>query len=190
MTDTKWTVRRSTYVRKDRWIALREDECVTQEGTVVAPYYVTEYPDWVHVVALDEHDHLLLVRQYRHGMGGVTLELPAGRIDPADADAVAAGARELIEETGCAAARLRLLGMHWANPANQSNRIHTVLAEGVRQVRAPDDDPRERIELLRVPLDRALAMAMSGEMPTLFQIGSLLLALVETGRMAGLTAPR
>lgn len=92
MNHAKWTVRRSSHVCRDRWITLREDECVTPEGVVVAPYYVVEYPDWVHVVALDDHDRLLLVRQYRHGTAEFTLELPAGRIDRADADALAAGA--------------------------------------------------------------------------------------------------
>lgn len=190
MNHAKWTVRRSSHVRRDRWISLREDECVTPEGVVVAPYYVVEYPDWVHVVALDDHDRLLLVRQYRHGTAEFTLELPAGRIDRADADALAAGARELAEETGCAARALRLLAVHAANPANQTNRIHTVLAEGVRQVQAPSDDPRERIEVVWLSLDQAVARALSGEMQTLFQVGSLLLALAATGRTAMVNPPR
>jgi 8-oxo-dGTP pyrophosphatase MutT (NUDIX family) len=183
MSIDRWTVRRSGYVRKDRWIALREDECVTAEGEVIAPYYVVEYPDWVHVVAFDQDNRLLLVRQYRHGSGEITLELPAGKIDAEDRDPVEAGARELAEETGCEARELRLLGAHYANPANQNNRIHTVLAEGVRQTSAPKDDPGERVDSVWVSLDEALRLARSGGMPTLFQVGSLLLALEQTGRL-------
>ena len=65
----KWRVTGSRYVHKDRWIAVRADDCVTEDGVSVAPYYVLEYPDWVEIVALDADDNLLLVRQYRHGVG-------------------------------------------------------------------------------------------------------------------------
>lgn len=167
----------SRHVLETPWVAVREDAFVTPEGVVHQPYYVVEYPDWVHVVAIDDDRRLLLVRQYRHGMGGVTLELPAGKIDATDASPQEAAARELLEETGCAARSLRLIGTHWANPANQNNRIFTVLAEGVERVRAPVDDPHERIESEWRPLDQALETAR--EMPALFQAGSLLLALSE-----------
>jgi 8-oxo-dGDP phosphatase len=179
----KWTVRRSSYVRNDRWIGLREDECVTAAGAVVAPYYVVEYPDWVQVAAFDDEDRVLLVRQYRHGSGEITLELPAGRIDPEDRDAAAAGARELFEETGCEATSITLLSVHWANPATQSNRIHTVLAEGVRQTGEPKHDPTEEVEAVWLPIDEAVGMAMRGELPHLAQVGSLLLALRQSGRL-------
>jgi 16S rRNA processing protein RimM len=49
--DGKWRVTASRQVHKDRWISLRADDCVTDEGAVVAPFYVLEYPDWVDVVA-------------------------------------------------------------------------------------------------------------------------------------------
>ena len=64
-----WTVRSSRRVLHDRWISVRADDCVTAEGAEVSPFYVLEYPDWVNVVALDDENHVLLVRQYRHGLG-------------------------------------------------------------------------------------------------------------------------
>jgi 8-oxo-dGTP pyrophosphatase MutT (NUDIX family) len=177
VSDDGYRVLSSRHVLKTPWIAVREDAFVTPDGTVHSPYYVAEYPDWVHVVAVDDAQRLLLVRQYRHGMGGVTLELPAGKIDDADASPLEAAARELLEETGCAARTLRLIGTHWANPANQNNRIFTVLAQGVRRVQAPVDDPHERVESEWRPLDQALATAQT--MSALFQAGSLLLAVNE-----------
>src|SRR4051794_32365072 len=59
-----WTVKNSRDVIRDRWVKLRADDCVTAEGVEIAPYYVLEYPDWVHVVALDDEDHIILVEQY------------------------------------------------------------------------------------------------------------------------------
>lgn len=177
MSEDGYRVLGSRHVLETPWIAVREDAFVTPEGVVHQPYYVVEYPDWVHVVAVDDARRLLLARQYRHGMGAITLELPAGKIDADDAGPEAAAARELLEETGCAARSLRLIGTHWANPANQNNRIFTVLAEGVHPVRAPVDDPHERVETEWRPLDQAVEIAKA--MPALFQSGSLLLALAE-----------
>jgi 8-oxo-dGTP pyrophosphatase MutT (NUDIX family) len=172
-----YRVLNSRHVLETPWIAVREDAFVTPEGVVHQPYYVVEYPDWVHVVAIDDDRRLLLVRQYRHGMGAETLELPAGKIDATDAGPKDAAARELLEETGCAARTFRLIGTHWANPANQNNRIFTVLAEGVHRVQAPQDDPHERVETVWRSLDEAMEVAR--EMQALFQSGSLLLALAE-----------
>jgi 8-oxo-dGTP pyrophosphatase MutT (NUDIX family) len=177
LSDDGYRTLSSRRVLETPWITVREDAFVSPEGVVHSPYYVAEYPDWVHVVAVDDARRLLFVRQYRHGSGAVTLELPAGKIDESDASPEAAAARELLEETGCAARSLRLIGTHWANPASQNNRIFTVLAEGVHQVQAPLDDPHERVETEWRPLDRALETARA--MPALFQAGSLLLALSE-----------
>jgi 8-oxo-dGTP pyrophosphatase MutT (NUDIX family) len=57
---------------------------MTPSGVAIAPFYLLEYPDWVHVIAIDTDDHVLLVRQYRHGYGGPNLELPGGVVDAAD----------------------------------------------------------------------------------------------------------
>lgn len=178
--DGKWRVTASRYVHKDRWITVRADDCLTDDGVSIAPFYVLEYPDWVHVVALDAQDNVLLVRQYRHGLGDFSLELPAGAIDPADADSLAAGARELLEETGCAGT-MEFAGLSAPNPATHTNLIHTVVARGVRPVAAPADDPTERLELLWVPVDEAIRLALGGQMVTAIQVASLLTGLAHAG---------
>ncbi|MGR4865511.1 NUDIX hydrolase [Caulobacter sp. LARHSG274] len=178
--DGKWRVTASRYVHKDRWIAVRADDCVTEEGVSIAPYYVLEYPDWVHVVALDAAHNVLLIRQYRHGLGDFSLELPAGAMDAADADPLAAAARELLEETGHAG-DLSLVGRTAPNPAIQTNQIHTVVARNIVHVAAPADDPTERIELLWVPASEAIRLALDGEMVTAIQVASLLAGLVHAG---------
>ena len=68
---------------------MRADDCETASGIAVSPYYIVEYPDWVQVVAIDQHDHVLLVRQYRHGLGEFSLELPAGNMDAPERDPLA-----------------------------------------------------------------------------------------------------
>ncbi|MBU4433715.1 MAG: NUDIX hydrolase [Alphaproteobacteria bacterium] len=179
-TDGKWRVTASRSIHKDRWISLRADDCVTDEGAVVAPYYVLDYPDWVEIIALDANDNVLLVKQYRHGLGGVSTELPAGGMEPGERDPVAAAARELLEETGCAG-DLTLVGETRPNAGTHSNRTHIVLARNVAQVSEPLDDPTERITRFWVPAGEALRMALAGELTVGMQVASLLRGLAQAG---------
>ena len=73
-------------------------------------FYVMDCADWVNVVAITADDELVLVEQFRHGVAAVELEVPGGIMDPGETDAVAAGLRELREETGYAGETARLLG--------------------------------------------------------------------------------
>lgn len=172
-----WTVERSRYALHDRWLKVRADDCITSDGAPVAPYYVLEYPDWVHVVALDQHDNLILVEQYRHGLGGMSLELPAGAIDPTDAGPLDAAARELREETGFASCDLQHLLVLSPNPATHSNRFHVVLARGAELRHAPTDDPTERLNVVRVALKDVTPLIIGGKMLHSMHIASLWVAL-------------
>jgi 8-oxo-dGTP pyrophosphatase MutT (NUDIX family) len=173
----KWTVNRSRNILRDRWISVRADDCVTPSGVEIAPFYVLEYPDWVHVVAIDAEEHVLLVRQYRHGYGGSTLELPGGVVDMADNDPVTAAARELMEETGYAAETLRLLASLSPNPATHTNRVHVVLAQPARRMGPASAEPSEDIALVRVPATDAAAMALGGELAHAQHVGLLMIGL-------------
>ncbi|HJV42890.1 NUDIX hydrolase [Caulobacter sp.] len=178
--DGKWRVTASRYVHRDQWISLRADDCVTDEGAVVAPYYVLEYRDWVEVVALDAADNVLLIKQYRHGLGDFSTELPAGGMDSGETDPVAAARRELLEEAGCAG-DLTLIGESRPNAGTHTNRVHIVLARDVVRVGQPKDDPSERIESFWVSAAEALRMALAGEITVGMQAASLLRGLAAAG---------
>ena len=77
------------------------------------------------------------MRQYRHGLGDFSLELPAGGMDATEPDSLTAGARELLEETGYAAAEWRFVATLHPNTATHRNRCHAVLALGARRVAEP-----------------------------------------------------
>jgi 8-oxo-dGTP pyrophosphatase MutT (NUDIX family) len=175
-----WRALGSRSVLRDRWISVRADDCVTADGVEISPYYVLDYPDWVHVVALDKSNRVMMIRQYRHGAGMVSIELPAGAVDPGDSDVLAAGARELVEETGYGGS-MSLVGVTSPNPANHSNRIHTVLARDITLVAAPRDDPTEEIQPFFVEVGEAVRLATSGEMISAIQVASLLLGLRSAG---------
>jgi 8-oxo-dGTP pyrophosphatase MutT (NUDIX family) len=95
---------------------------------------------WVNVIAITDDRQVIMVEQYRHGIQGLTLEIPGGSVDLTDSDPGAAAMRELREETGFIAERWSFLGKNHPNPALQDNICYSFLAEGARNVEAPKFD--------------------------------------------------
>ena len=178
-----WRVAGSRLIHADQWIRLHADSCVTPEGAVLDPYYVLEYADWVHVVAVTDDDRLVVNHQYRHGAGCVHLELPGGVMDAADAGPVEAAARELREETGFAAREFRHLTSLSPNSATHNNRIHIVLALGAYADGVQDLDPGEEIAVELVPLVELPALIAAGEFLQSAHVASLMMGLQAMGRM-------
>ena len=141
-----WVVEESKVTYEDRWLKIRTDRCVNQHGRVIAPFHVIENPAWVNVVALTPEGGIVLVEQYRHGVGAVLLELPAGVVEREDSPATAAK-RELREETGYEAQELHLVASMDANPATQTNKSWTFLATGAMHVDRQRLDDTEEIEV-------------------------------------------
>lgn len=127
-----------------------------------ASFVRLETPDWVNVIALTDDEQVVLVEQYRHGTEHNTLEIPGGMVDPGE-DFVAAGLRELAEETGYAGEHAELIGMVEPNPAFLSNRCATLLVRGAKQVAPPSPDPNEELAVSTVPLARIRDMVRGGQ---------------------------
>lgn len=104
---------------------------------------------------------LLLLRQYRYAAEDFLYEIPAGRLEPAE-DPLACARRELLEETGCTAARLEPLFTMYTTPGFTDERIHVFLAAGLTRG-TPRTERDEFIEVMTTPLSEALAMIGRGE---------------------------
>ncbi len=118
--------------------------------------------DWVNVLALTPDHQLVLVRQFRFGIDEFSLEIPGGVIDAGE-DPLAAGVRELREETGFVGTRARLLGSAHANPAFLNNRCHIALVEGATRSAAVQWDHDEEIEVITAPVEQVYAWAHEGK---------------------------
>jgi 8-oxo-dGTP pyrophosphatase MutT (NUDIX family) len=138
----------------------------------------------VAAVALTEDDRIVLVRQWRHGAGAWSLELPGGVIDATDADPVAAARREVLEETGFEAASWRYLHAGHANPAIQTNRLHVVLGTGARAVAAARPEPGESIRVECMKVAEVLAGIGSGLIGQSMHVGAVLVGLAAAGRIS------
>lgn len=106
--DMAWKVLKRDIVFQDTWVQLEASRCELPDGRIIEPFYIRRDPDFAVVVALTKDERLVLVRQYRHGVEKVLLELPAGAIEKGEDPKVAAG-RELLEETGYQAGHLEFL---------------------------------------------------------------------------------
>ena len=113
-----------------------------------------EHPPSVALVVTDGNE-VVLVRQHRPGASGLVLEVPAGKLEPGETVAAAAD-RELAEECGLAAAGWVELGSFWAAPGYSTERV-TVLAGAVSGTAEAAHDEDEEIEVVRVPMEEALA---------------------------------
>src|SRR3954468_3003547 len=92
-----WKTLSSEYIFNDTWLRARKDRCERPDGKIVDPYYVMEYPTWVTAFALTANDEVILIKQYRHALGEVCIELPGGCVDASDKDYEQAVRREFLE---------------------------------------------------------------------------------------------
>jgi ADP-ribose pyrophosphatase len=155
-----------------RYLTFRIDTVRRADGTT-ATRDVCGHPGAVAVVAVDDDDNVLLVRQYRHPAGRTLLEIPAGTLDPDPSrpdgveDPALAARRELEEETGYRAESWELLTSFWTAPGFATELMHLYLATGLRPAHAEEDrrgpDEDERLNLVSLPWRVALAMAQQGE---------------------------
>lgn len=125
-------------------------------------FFIVDTPDWCNVVAFTKDEELILVRQFRHGPGANTLEIPGGLIDPGE-DHADAAVRELREETGFATdTPLVRLGEVNPNPALFTNRCSTWLARDCVEVGELHQDAGEDIEVVTMPMAKVRDGVRSG----------------------------
>lgn len=149
-------------------VTLRTDQVRMPDGGVVARQ-VLQHPGAVAVAALDEAGRVLLIRQYRHPVGRLLWELPAGLRDVAGEPLHLAAARELLEETGYQAGDWRVLVDFYSSPGISTERIRVFLARDLSLAPAAQRSyvrVHEEAQLMVgwVALDRAVDRFTQGDL--------------------------
>ena len=145
---------------RGRIISLTTDEVRLPNGHV-ASLEVVHHPGGAATVAIDEHERVCLLRQYRYVADGWLWELPAGKLEPDEPPLVTAQ-RELIEEAGVSAREWNRLGAYLSSPGVFTEVLHLFLATGLQPAAAAHEQA-EVIEVHWVPFREACRWAESGE---------------------------
>jgi len=154
-------------------INLRVDT-ITLPGGRTAKREVVEHSGAVAVVPVNEKGEILLVRQYRHATGKSLLEIPAGKLEPGESMTDCAG-RELLEETGYEATKLKKMVSFFSTPGFTNEMLHLFLATGLAYKGQKLDD-EEDIDVLTMPFGRAIELIWKGEICDAKSIAGILAA--------------
>ena len=131
------------------------------------------------VVALDEDNRVLMVRQYRVAAGKVMLEIPAGLLNSSE-DPMAAAVREFQEETGYKPTQIEALGGFHPAPGYTTEYINLYFATGLVESRLAGDAD-EFIEVDRLTIGEVMALIQSGEITDAKTIIAILLLVQRIG---------
>lgn len=153
-----WKKLDSEYIHQDRWLTVRKDTVELPGGPVIPSYYVLEYPDWISVIGLTKKGQLIMVKQYRHGIGKVSYELCAGTCDPADISPLDCAKREMMEETGYGGGNWQEWMVVSANPGTHSNLTYCYLATDLELLGKQSLDETEQISVHLCSLEEVKGM--------------------------------
>jgi len=131
-----------------RIFKVRKDVSVSPRTGEAHEFIVLDSRDWVLVVPILADGRLVMIRQYRHGLADLTLEVPGGLVEDGFSPEEA-GREELRQETGYGGGTWTQIGELSVVPAVFSNSLHVFVAEGVEPVGDPEPDAAEdiRVEL-------------------------------------------
>jgi ADP-ribose pyrophosphatase len=149
------------------WLRVVRQAVRLANGHVIPDYLLTPGRDYSLIVARTDAGEILLVQQYKHGLGRVVFDFPAGYLDTPDEDPLACAQRELREETGYSARHWTALG-HYAMDSNRATSgAYLFAAQGLTRVAEPKLDDTEALRALSRPAAEIPALLASGAMPTL-----------------------
>jgi len=167
-TTGSWPVASSTELGRGVFVRLRTDMVRMPDGEAVGRD-VLEHPGAVAVLALDADELVLMIRQYRHPVGRLLWEIPAGLRDVAGEPLRATAERELLEEAGYRAAQWSVLTDSYSSPGISTERIRIFLARGLTLVPESErsyvpEHEEAHLEVAWVPLDEAVARILAGDL--------------------------
>jgi len=171
-----WRVTASKYLIDDTFLRLRQDSIELPDGSVIAEYYVRESRGFVMVFAITPEHRVVLVHQYKHGIGRELLELPAGMIDKGE-QPLETARRELAEETGYEAESFERVGEFVTDPTNSDTIAHLYIARGALRSREQDLDPAENIDVRLATFNELKTMVRDGSIHSMSHVGAILFVL-------------
>jgi ADP-ribose pyrophosphatase len=169
---TEWTVVAERVLGTGNFTTLVQDDIVGPDGDTLSREYL-KHPGAVGIIALDDHQRVALVRQYRHAVRHRLLEPPAGLLDVHGESPLLAAQRELAEEVGLAADTWNILVDLFTTPGIIAESLRIYLARDLHPADAPDGfvkaGEEAEMELSWAPLEQLVEAVLAGDLhnPTL-----------------------
>ncbi len=170
----KWEIIKERNVSPSPWFPLYVHKVKLPNGKVIDDYYISKLGDVGMVVAVTERNEIVFVRQYKHGVGEILLEFPAGRIDGRIPKQAARS--ELEEETGIVADELSLLGKLYTNPTKDPTITYGFMARNAKVTREQKLEVTENIEVVYIPTKKINEMIKTGKICAADTVALLTLA--------------
>lgn len=171
-----WKLHQSKLAFDNRWMKIRQDSVELPNGKRLDDYFLWLEGDVALVVPVTTEGEFILVRQYKHGVGQIVLEFPAGMVDPGETPEQAAR-RELEEETGYTAPAFSMIGQLVNSPTKVVGQHYVYLAHQVVQTTTQDQSDAELIEIVALSKEVLLQKIYSGEVWVSGTIASAFLAI-------------
>ena len=157
-----WGEKSSQKVFDCRLFSLHVSHRQSATGDRSNEFYVLQSRDWCNIIPLTSDGRVVMINQYRHGIRGITLEIPGGIVDPTDGSPLEAARREMVEETGYDSSEIVPIGVVHPNPAILNNRCHSFVAKNARLAQRQQLDRDEDTEVLLVPLSEIQRCVQEG----------------------------
>jgi 8-oxo-dGTP pyrophosphatase MutT (NUDIX family) len=175
MDESRWRVTSSSYAVNTQHLRLRKDSIELPDGRTIEDYYVRESRGFVVIFATAPDGRVILVRQYKHGIGKVLLELPAGAVDPGE-EPLQTAMREFGEETSYAGS-MDLVRTFCTDPTNADTVAHLFYAPNARLVGKQNLGLGEDITVELATFDELHAMVRDGTIDSVTHVASIYLML-------------
>ncbi len=157
------------------WVRLAMDQVRLPDGRVVDGYHQVTLPEFVIVVAHTPDGRVLIERLYKHGVGEVTLTLPAGMREEGE-DPLVCARRELLEETGYASDDWLALGQFVENGTYGCGTAHMFLARNAQRITDPKTGDLEAMEILLMTRCEVAEAVRTGRIVVLSTVAAFAIA--------------
>jgi ADP-ribose pyrophosphatase len=172
MDDPGWRVTASSYLIDTPYLRIRRDRVALPDGSIIDDYFVRESRGYVIVFALTPERKVVLVRQYKHGIAKVLLELVAGAIDEGE-QPLETAVRELSEETGYSATSVEFVRTFVTDATNADTVAHLFFARDARKTGEQSLDVTEDITVELAGVEELRNMVRSGDIDSLPHVGAI-----------------
>ncbi|HUD44230.1 MAG TPA: NUDIX hydrolase [Patescibacteria group bacterium] len=176
----KWKTLSSKLAFDNPWFRVRQDSIELPSGKIIDDYFMWQDNDVAQMVPITKEGKFILDKQYKHAVGQIMTEFPAGYFNENEKPEEAAR-RELLEETGYTAEKFTFLGKLNHNPTKEIGNLYIFLVENAYKKEQQHLDETENIELVELTMEEIIEKIQNHEIWATGTISAFFLALQKLG---------